>query len=177
LSGAADATHERSLHTGQNDAAEKDAVSPQARPAVGVQQREWQASDPLARPYIGDAGIRMEVSGAAFLPVCAWALREPCETGTVFHPQSKSEIVGERLKMTMKWQPGNTAPKDGSPFWGWLSDSGIRLMEYRTAAENAAQDDSADVDRYQAAFVEVSDPTEAWEPRFWLPYSAITTPN
>lgn len=74
------------------------------------------------------------------------------------------------------WQPGATAPKDGQAFWAFLFQSGVRLMEWRTAEENAAEDDG-DPEKYEACFVEVHDPDESWDPMWWLPYDAFPEPK
>lgn len=34
----------------------------------------------------------------------------------------------ERLRQATRWQPMETAPKDGSPFWGKLGDDAIRVF-------------------------------------------------
>lgn len=37
----------------------------------------------------------------------------------------------------MKLKPIETAPKDGTKIWGWLYDTGIVLMHWMTAQQNA----------------------------------------
>lgn len=73
------------------------------------------------------------------------------------------------------WQPIETAPRDGSCFWAYLNETGIRLVRWSSAEEAAARD-GGNPDEYTSTFVEVSDETEEWSPRWWLPRSAIPVP-
>ncbi len=61
-----------------------------------------------------------------------------------------------------KWLPIESAPKGGTPFWGWLTQTGIRRLTW-------------DATYYgdEGAFREVDMPDEDWEPKWWLPIEAI----
>ena len=76
----------------------------------------------------------------------------------------------------MAWQAIETAPKDGRLIWGWLSDSGIRALFWQTA-EDCAAAEGLPADMFEAGWAEYSDPTERWEPKFWMPYEAIPCPG
>ena len=76
----------------------------------------------------------------------------------------------------LKWRPISEHPRDGAPFWGWLHQTGIRKLQFMTAAKIADWDGS-DVDRWDDSFVEAADPSEAWEPDFWLPLEEIPEPQ
>jgi hypothetical protein len=64
-------------------------------------------------------------------------------------------------------------PRDGSPFWAYLFDSGIRRMFWESAAdyaERTGQKGAGD------GYAEWDDPDEEWTPLFWLPDDALPTP-
>ena len=63
------------------------------------------------------------------------------------------------------WQPIQTAPKDGTPFWAWLHQTGIRKLKFY-----------ADDPEWDSGFAECHNPREWWEPEFWLPLEAIPEP-
>lgn len=76
---------------------------------------------------------------------------------------------------TTSWLPGKDAPKDGTHFWGYLYDSGIRKLRWSTA-EEAAAEENGDPENYRGDFVEVRDTTETWSPKWWLPLNALPEP-
>lgn len=78
----------------------------------------------------------------------------------------------------MDWQPGETAPKNGMPIWGWLYDGGIHLMRWATAEENAARaDEPENPNEYISCWVKVTDQDDGdWRVHFWLPWNAIPAP-
>lgn len=78
----------------------------------------------------------------------------------------------------MDWRPISEARKDGTKIWGWLYDSGIVLMRWMTAQENADEaGDPENPDEYIACWVKASEPSDGeWHPKFWLPFEAINTP-
>lgn len=73
------------------------------------------------------------------------------------------------------WQDISTAPKDGTPIWAYLYQSGIRLVRWGTAEEWAGQL-GGDQDDYQGTWVEVDDIDEEWSPAWWLPRDALPPP-
>lgn len=77
----------------------------------------------------------------------------------------------------MGWQPINTAPRNGTPIWAYLFDSGIRKVRWWTAAEIAAEEDSVNIELLNPGWYEVSDPEEGWNPQLWLPESEIPDPT
>lgn len=79
----------------------------------------------------------------------------------------------------MEWRAGETAPKNGKPFWGWLYDEGIHLVRWVTAEENAAADnEQGDPDEYISCFVKVTDESDGdWTVKFWLPWDEISAPT
>lgn len=70
------------------------------------------------------------------------------------------------------WQPIDTAPRDGTPFWAYLFQTGIRKLRFMPAQE-AADRDGGEANEYDDAFAECWDAGETWEPKFWLPLSAL----
>lgn len=61
------------------------------------------------------------------------------------------------------WQRMDTAPRDGRLIWGFLYDSGVRLLRWSGEAEFGE-------------WVEAAEPTDDWSPTFWAPFDAITLP-
>ena len=51
------------------------------------------------------------------------------------------------------WLQISEAPKDGSPFWGFLHDMGIRKLKWSSPEEAAARDGGEPED-YEGAFVD-----------------------
>ena len=76
----------------------------------------------------------------------------------------------------MDWLPIETAPKDGTKIWAWLYDTGIVLMHWMSAEENAAEDGNGNPDDYLSCWVLSGDPTDDYSPKFWLPFDAIKAP-
>ena len=78
----------------------------------------------------------------------------------------------------MDWQPGNTAPKNGKPIWAWLYDSGIHLVRWVSAEENAGNaGEPENAAEYISCFVKVADEDDGdWTVKWWLPWDAITSP-
>lgn len=64
-------------------------------------------------------------------------------------------------------------PKDG-PFWGWLHDKGIHIMEWRTAAV-FAEEDGGDPSEYDGCYCILSD-ADDYDPQFWAALDAISIP-
>jgi len=62
----------------------------------------------------------------------------------------------------VEWQPIETAPK-GKLIWGWLYDTGIKLLQWSEEYECGS-------------WVEANDHDQDWMPTFWLPHEAITVP-
>ncbi len=73
---------------------------------------------------------------------------------------------------TTKWLPGKDAPKDGSLFWGYLYDAGIKKLRW-SSPEDAAAKEGGDPEEYYGAFVDARDHTDEWTPEWFLPLSAI----
>ena len=61
------------------------------------------------------------------------------------------------------WQTMDTAPKDSRLIWGFLYDSGIRLLRWSGEIEGGE-------------WVEAAEPTDDWSPSFWAPFDAIPLP-
>lgn len=75
------------------------------------------------------------------------------------------------------WLPISEAPRDGTPVWGFLHETGIRLLRWMSPEECAAYEDSADVEDYDGAWIEVVDADEDWSPEVWAPLDAIPLPE
>ena len=75
----------------------------------------------------------------------------------------------------MTWRPIKTAPRDGSPIWGFLHETGILLLRWATPEECAAEE-GGDASNYDGCFVQVSDFDEEWSPAWWLPLDALPLP-
>jgi len=76
-----------------------------------------------------------------------------------------------------EWQSIETAPQDGTKIWGWLYDSGIVLMHWMTAEENAADDGSDNPDDYISCWVKSCEPEDGdWSPKYWKPFDSIGIP-
>lgn len=76
---------------------------------------------------------------------------------------------------TMQWKESavEQPPKDAD-FWGYLSNSGIHRLRFKSAEENCREDGGTDPSEYIECFVKVYDPSFGeWSPRFWLPLEAI----
>ena len=56
-------------------------------------------------------------------------------------------------------------PKD-VPFWAYLYDQGIHLMEW-CPREKSAEEEGGKPEDYRDCYVRVDDHSDAWEPRFW----------
>lgn len=74
------------------------------------------------------------------------------------------------------WRPIAEAPKDGSPIWAFLHETGIRLLRWVSEEECAKYEGSYDVTAYDGCWVQVSDFDEEWSPEFWAPLSTIPLP-
>lgn len=61
----------------------------------------------------------------------------------------------------MQWRTMEDAPKDGTPIWGYLYDSGLKALRWNDDIEQ---------------WVETIDEFEEWAPSFWLPLEAIPLP-
>lgn len=78
---------------------------------------------------------------------------------------------------TTNWLDGKTAPKDGSPFWAYLHQTGIRKLRWATSRE-LAEDEGGDPEDYiDGCFVECCDFSSDWTPKYWLPLNAIPEPE
>lgn len=75
------------------------------------------------------------------------------------------------------WRPISQAPFDGTPVWGFLHETGIRLLRWMSPAECAAYEGNTDVDEYDGCWVEATDADEEWSPALWAPLDAIPLPN
>ena len=75
----------------------------------------------------------------------------------------------------MEWQPIETNPKSGEPFWGYLYDTGIHELRWMSAEETSEYFGCA-VDECEGGFVKPDDPSQDWKPRWWLPKDAFPAP-
>ena len=67
------------------------------------------------------------------------------------------------------WQPISTAPKDGTPIWAYLYQSGIREVRWMSPEECAEYEGSDDPSDYDGVWVETADSDNDWSPEFWMP--------
>lgn len=77
----------------------------------------------------------------------------------------------------MNWQPIETAPTDGRAFWGFLYETGIRLLFWMSPEQCAYYEGCDDPDEYDGCWCEVSDLDKEWSPDWWLPADAIPLPS
>ena len=75
------------------------------------------------------------------------------------------------------WRPIASAPFDGTPIWGFLYETGIRLLRWVSPEECAEYEGSYDVEEYDGCWVEVADFDEEWSPEFWMPLDALPLPE
>jgi hypothetical protein len=73
------------------------------------------------------------------------------------------------------WRGIESAPRDGSPIWAWLNETGILLMRWATPQE-CADEEGGEPDEYEGCWVEVVDFDNDWQPRHWAPLDAIPLP-
>ena len=77
--------------------------------------------------------------------------------------------------MPIAWQPRETRPTDGSPFWAWLYDSGIKKIRYWTP-EQLAEEFGGIPPHYDPLFLCVQNTDDEYDPQFWCPLSEIPEP-
>lgn len=75
-----------------------------------------------------------------------------------------------------EWQPIETNPHDGTPFWAYLHQIGVRKLKWMTAEQIAEYEGHPNPEVWEASFVEDWNPREAWEPEWWMPEDAIPDP-
>lgn len=63
-------------------------------------------------------------------------------------------------------------PKDGDQIWGYLFDTGIRLLEWQSA-ESAASEFGGSPEHYEGEWCVPDDHVESWKPQWWIPVDAI----
>lgn len=91
-------------------------------------------------------------------------------------PGNLDETVGG-VRDGELWRPIADAPRDGTPIWAWLYDSGIRLMVWMNPAECAAYEGSSDPSEYDGSWAEAFDLGEDWSPKWWRPADEIGAPS
>jgi len=102
------------------------------------------------------------------------ALPIGCEgSGSSLRPTE--EVVRPPAPMPTGWRPKETLPRDGTPFWAYLYQTGIRQMRW-ASPEECAEYEGGDVAEYDGCFVEVEDFDTDWSPAFWLPFDALPSP-
>ncbi len=74
------------------------------------------------------------------------------------------------------WRSGDTAPRDGTPFWAFLFERGLRRLFYMTA-QQIAEEEGGTPDEYEAGFCEVDDHSEVWKPKWLVPLALIPLPE
>lgn len=78
--------------------------------------------------------------------------------------------------MAITWQSRETRPLDGTPFWAYLYESGIRKVRY-WSPQQLAEEFGERPDDFDPLFLLVSDTDEEFDPDFWCPISAIPDPT
>lgn len=74
------------------------------------------------------------------------------------------------------WSTIDTSPKDGTVFWAYLNQSGIRRVRWVTG-EQLAELTGDLADECIGWFIQDDDPDELWSPKWWCPLMYIPTPS
>lgn len=77
--------------------------------------------------------------------------------------------------MPIAWQPRETRPTDGTPFWAWLYDSGIHKVRHWSPSQ-LAEEFGGKPENYDPLFLRVADTDDEFDPDFWAPLDAIPDP-
>ena len=91
-------------------------------------------------------------------------------------PQDEDDYRHSANSDRQIWKPISEAPTDGRLFWGYLHESGIRLLQ-RVSPEESAEELGGDPGEYLPVWAEVSDHSEQWEPELWASTDDIPLPD